>query len=143
MGSSQVKITRKLDLCNTAEVSGLRVVAVNANYSISHLESGTTFIASIGAAEKINLFLPNLRTAANVATNTGIWFNFIKTNVGPVHIVAPANYIRTELGINVSHGFQSINVNVAPYAFLSVCGAHSWYYVNSPNIANVRSFAQA
>lgn len=142
MPVTKLKLTKKLDLNNTAEVCGIRFTTVNANCYVSPRASGTTFYVGKAAAEKVFFFLPSLRTATNAATNTGVYWNFVQTNAAPFALVAPANYIRHELAVNASHGFKSINTNCVYYAYCTILGADRWYYVWAPNVNNVSSFIQ-
>lgn len=128
------KITKKLDLNNTAEIAGLRVVPATLNVAPPNNASGSTYIIS-NTNGRMYVFLPPVNGFK------GRILNFIVANVVNCEFQSDAlsNTIKSDLSVNAAHGITKVYAANTP-SWFTFMGDGAWYYMVSPNILNVRSF---
>lgn len=147
MGSQNLKITRELDLSQTAQIKGQRILVKDLNYAVDRtLDSGSIMCAS-NNEQNVYFFIPPANTCG------GRFFTFININTAPMFIYHPVGtatncmtdgQIFCELSVNTSHLINCINfteiTNVGTGCTLVSDGTK--YLLFNNQIGNTKNFTQ-
>lgn len=138
----RVKVTRELDLHQTARVEGLSVLTKTVNYALDEFtDSGKIFCAS-NSGHTLFFRLPP------VANTAGHIYTFFNTNTGGMMIesydAGTVNTIFSEVSVNGAHLIGTVNMRQATNiaAACKVIGTGSRYMLFNYQITNVTNIRE-
>jgi len=91
--AQQEKLTKKLDLKKSATITGRRVLAKEANYSIDKKLDSGSFIFANNSGQVIYFSLPPVNAV------NGQYWHFTTINTGKMHVVGDTNAIVDSFGV--------------------------------------------
>ena len=120
----QEKITKKLDLDKRAQVTGVRIVAKTANYTVDKLLDSGSYIIADNSSQAIFFTLPPVNAC------NGQYWNFFTANAGIMQICGDAlnvNNIVDDYG--VSQYAINFGLKAEGHGCRMICSGTKYYVV--------------